>query len=127
MQTIRYDPATGRLFYGTGLANTLAYMLKGFRGWQCYGLVRIDDRFAFGATVDGMSMCAVYGSRHQTEIQADDDPLKEQAQIDDGKTAILVFYGSDNSSRMRRMTPEVFDTLALSAYRPEPDDLFYNS
>jgi hypothetical protein len=112
------------LHYGTSLANTLAYMLDGFRGWQCYGLVRIHEAHNFGVEVEGVPMCAIPGSRHQPTVQADDDPAREQAQIDAGLTAILVFLSSDDSSQTRRMTPEAFDSLVLFAYRREPEDLF---
>lgn len=44
MKTSHYDAATGALHYSTGLDNTLAYMLKGFRGWKCYGLVKLKQK-----------------------------------------------------------------------------------
>ena len=114
------------MLYGHGLANTLAYMLSGFRNWNCYGLVRIAGPHNFGVDVDGVPMCAVYGLRESLEVESE-ETNKEQDQIDAGKTAIILFYGSDNSSHMRRMTPEEFDALVLYEHSYQKDDLFYNS
>lgn len=114
------------MLYGEGLANTLAYMLCGFRDWNCYGLVKIRGPHNFGTDVDGVPMCAVYGKRESLTVESE-EMEKEQAQIDAGKTAIILFHGSDNISYMRRMTPEEFDALVLYEHSAQKEDLFYNS
>lgn len=115
------------LLYGVGLANTLAYMLEGFRDWNCYGLVKISgDQHHFGTNVEGVEMCAVYGKRESLVVESE-EAEKEREQIKSGKVAIILFYGSDNISYMRRMTPEEFDNLVLMEFVDEKDDLFYNS
>lgn len=126
MKTVRHDK-NYKLLYGDGLANSLSFMLAGFRGWQCYGLVKIADHMhSFGVDVGGVPMCAVYGSNYEPWYQSD-NPTKEECQISMGNLAIVLFHGIDNESWMRRMTPEEFETLALSHYEPMVDDLFYNS
>lgn len=126
MKTRRYVVQDGRteLLYGSGLVNSLAYLLEGFRGWCCYGIV-IEHR-GIGLRVEDRSICAVYGIRESVRIESD-EAEREQAMIDCGETAVVLFYGIDNSSYMRRMTPNQFDLYSVSEYRYEPGDLFYNS
>lgn len=109
-----------------GHANMIAYLSKGFRGWQLFGFVKDEDGF-IGLNLDGGTIVPVYGTEFSTKLQSDDNPVKEQKQIDEGKTAILCFYGTDNCSWMRRITPEEFKSLSLTRFIQQPDDLFYNS
>jgi hypothetical protein len=111
---------------GKGPANMLAYLAKGFRGWQLFGFVKEEDSF-IGFPLGETAIIPVYGTRNEIRLQSDDDPEKEQKQIDEGKTAILCFYGTDNCSYMRRLTPEEFDTLKLTRFSLQTTDLFYNS
>lgn len=127
MKTTRYTKDTNYYAEGFDTANTLAYMLEGFRdGWQCFGLVKMNTKNeSFGCLVEGMEMCAVYGIRFSDKLEADDH--REQEQIDAGKTAVVLFYGTDNEFYMRRMTPEEYDNLVLYEYKRQRNDLFYNS
>ena len=134
MKIKRYTPiykdgkwVDSTMHYGRGDANTLTYLLDGFReGWSLIGLIQTEEEY-LGVKIDGYSLISVYGKRHEPELQSDDSTEREQSQVDDGKTAIVLFYGTDNSSYMRRMTPEEYDTLELITFRYEKDDLFYNS
>lgn len=129
MRTDRTTNEGCELAYGQGLVNSIAYLLEGFRGWQCYGIVPVkgEDYWGLGLQVEDMRICAVYGNRHSVREESDANPGVEQAQIDAGKTAIILFYGMDNTSYMRRMTPEQFDKYSVTWFDKQPDDLFYNS
>lgn len=119
------NPDKSILHYGVGLVNTLSYLLKGFRGWQCFGIVVNNSEYEFGVEIEGKDIVAVYGTRFSNQEEADDP--KELEQIQEGKTAVVLFLGDDNTSYMRRMTPEEYDDLAITFYEHRPTDLFYNS
>ena len=116
----------GPMQYGTGTVNMLLYLLEPFRkGWTLFGLTHSDEEY-LGLKIEEYSLVSVFGKRYAPECHSDWED-KEQVQIDAGKTAIVLFYGTDNSSYMRRMTPEEYDKLELIRYTQEKDDLFYNS
>ena len=121
-----YTNGTYVMHMGEGAANMIAYLTKGFRGWQLYGFVKDEDKL-IGYPLGESCIVPVYGSVHEINIHSDDDPKKEQKQIDEGKTAILCFYGTDNCSYMRRMVPEEFKNLKMTRFNQQPSDLFYNS
>lgn len=123
----------GKLMYGSGLANSLAYMMSGFRGWELHGLVMTHPDHAIGvevdrqgATTNAVYMCALYGNRDCMTVESEEF-VKECKQIEDGKTAIILFRGIDNTSYMRRMRPDEYDRMVIREYIACADDLFYNS
>lgn len=114
------------MHYGRGDVNTLLYLLEPFReGWSLIGLIHSELHY-MGLKMDDFSLVSVFGKRYEPVDQSD-AVEKEKEQIAAGKTAIVLFYGTDNSSYMRRMTPEEYDELELITYRQEKDDLYYNS
>lgn len=113
------------LIYGRGAASALAYMLEGFLDWQCYGILRIAGPHNFGIELDGIPVCAVYGSMSALDLVADDP--REGPQIESGLTAAILFRGINGSSYVRRMTPDQFDDLVIADFKQEADDLYYNS
>lgn len=116
----------GPMQYGMGLANSLLYLLEPFReGWTLFGLIHSEEEY-LGAKVEEFSLVSVFGSREELRTHSD-EVNREEEQIAAGKTAIVLFYGTDNSSFMRRMTPEEYDKLELFTFRQEKDDLYYNS
>lgn len=131
MITSRLDEF-GKLMYGTRTANSLAYMMSGFRGWELFGLVKCDlDSIGTmvdpqGATTDPVYMCAVYGKQF-TRVVESDDPTVEEEQIDAGLTSIILFHGIDNISYMRRMTGAEYGRMVVREFKLQTGDLFYNS
>ena len=114
------------MHYGVGKVNTLLYLLEPFRvGWELIGLIHSEQEY-LGVSIGGFSLVSVFGKRHAPETHSDWIE-KEQEQIDAGNLAIVLFYGTDNTSWMRRMTPEEYDKLELVTYQPKDIDLFYNS
>ena len=109
----------------SGNANLIAYLTKGFRGWQLFGFVK-DETEQLGITLGGDTIVPVYGTKESNTCQSDQED-KEQEQIDAGKTSILLFYGTDNYSVMRRVSPEEFESMELTRFIKKPSDLFYNS
>lgn len=116
----------GPMQYGMGTANLLLYLLEPFReNWTLIGLIHSDEEY-LGVKIEEYSLVSVFGNRDAPKCHSD-EINREQSQIDAGKTAIVLFYGTDNSSYMRRMTPEEYDKLELIRYTQHKDDLFYNS
>lgn len=114
------------MHYGRGDVNMLVYLLQPFRdGWELFGLIHSEETY-MGFEMEEFSLVSVFGKREELVDQSD-EVEKEKEQIAAGKTAIVLFYGTDNSSYMRRMTPEEYDKLQLITYRREKDDLYYNS
>ena len=114
------------MHYGRGDVNTLIYLLQPFRaGWELFGLIHSEEEY-MGLKMEEYSLVSVFGKREELGDQSD-CVEEEKRQIAAGKTAIVLFYGTDNSSYMRRMTPEEYDNLELLTYRQEKDDLYYNS
>ena len=116
----------GPMLYGHGLANILLYLLEPFRdGWTLFGLIHSEEEY-LGAQVEEFSLISVFGSREELQTHSD-EVERGKLQIAAGKTAIVLFYGTDNSSVMRRMTQEEYEKLELLTFRQEKDDLYYNS
>lgn len=116
----------GPMLYGRDLANILLYLLEPFReGWTLFGLIHSEEEY-LGAKVEEFSLVSVFGSREELRTHSD-EVNREEEQIAAGKTAIVLFYGTDNSSFMRRMTPEEYDKLDLITFKQQESDLFYNS
>lgn len=122
----------GHMIYGSRTANSLAYMMSGFRGWELFGLV-ITNEDGVGCEVDPQSaasnavnMCAVYGKNYSRVIESD-DPDRESEQLDMGLTAIILFHGIDDISYMRRMTGAEYGRMIVREFIHEPTDLFFNS
>jgi hypothetical protein len=113
------------LILGHGTANSLAYMLEGFLDWRCFGIVRVGGPHRFGLHIDGIQICAVYGSEHSLKLLADDP--REKDQIAAGRTSVLLFRGIDSSSYMRRLTPQQYAVITITEFSHEDDDLYYNS
>ena len=136
MKILRYAPikdesgkwVDSTMFYGRGTANLLTYMLEPFReGWDTIGMIKCAPGMEwYGMELEEYSLVSLFGNRHSIRIHSDSIP-QEQKQIDEGKTAIILFYGTDNSSVMRRMTPEEYDKMELEWFDHVPGDLFYNS
>ena len=121
------------------LPQDFAYITKGFCGWTFYGFTSFaPGEYNFGVSrylditrelySDNVAgVCAIYATRHCITEESDDALGVELAQITAGKTAIMIFYGCDNISYMRRMTPEEFDVYEIPLFKLEKDDLYYNS
>lgn len=104
----------------------LSYMSANFRHWKFHGFINNEDDYKFGLDLDSKNLLAVY-SKEYSVIPESDTEDKEQELIDQGMTSIILFKGSDNTSYMRRMTPEQLDKYVVESYIHENLDLWYNS
>jgi hypothetical protein len=86
-------------------ARDIAYMLNDFRGWRCIGLVPFaaEVYYQFGIELNGRNYTSVfYCPDENTEIQSDDyEKEHDLISLADAKY-ICLFYGSDNTSYMKR-------------------------
>ena len=113
--------------YGLEAANSVVYMTERFRDFDNLGLIKASGHAEhIGTKVDGVSLCGFHGCRNSLTVQSDCEQI-EKEQIAAGRTAVLVFYGNDNTSYMRRITPDEYDNLVITEYIHQDDDLYYNS
>ena len=116
----------------------ISYMEDGFKEWSFLGWIEIDTREAwFGISLGGNGswhdakerpqICTVFGKKKCRKICSEDIEKEQEQIIIENKSSIILFYGSDNTSYMRRMTPEEYEKGNLDIYIREDKDLYYNS
>jgi len=115
--TIETNPST---------LSMIKYMCLGFRHWKFHGFVINEDDYKFGLTLDDKNLLSVYSKQDSITTESDSEE-KEQGLIDKGYSSIILFYGKDNTSYMRRFLPEEYNQLEIEYYRFQPNDLYYNS
>lgn len=110
------------------IANAINYMSYFTRDTTFMGFMPCDGYF--GITLDETHMCAIHLFDQPVKILRSDDHKKEQRYLDKGWTTLLVLYGIDNSSYMKRFnTKESALKWIRKTYVAKRDDswLFYNS
>ena len=114
-------------------ANTISYMLAGYRDWPCAGLWPIQSNRGYdswGALINDKYYCGVFINDQKCLDIMSDDAEKESILIDLGYHYICVFRGSDNTSYMKRfVSSEALHEFIMTATEVTDDDmeLFYNS
>lgn len=82
--------------------NIINYMSQFTDEFKFLGFIELDESFNhWGTTINGVPVVAVHVSLTPMSRLRSDDPL-EQQDLDSGKLWVLVLYGSDNTSYLKR-------------------------
>lgn len=87
------------------LANKINYMSTFTDKTTFMGFIPAPELYC-GIIIDDVNMMAIHLHNSPCKHCRSDEEFKEQEQIDSGKLWLVVIYGSDNSSFMKRFKSE---------------------